>query len=540
MGKIMDYNLEARRKLQAGVNALADAVKITLGPKGRNVVFEKMGGEPQVSGDGVTVAKQVELDDPIEDLGAKMIRQAAVRTAEAAGDGTTTATLLAQSLINAGLKRVEAGINPMDLRKGVDKAVQAIVAELRAMSVDIGHDSSKIEQVATISANNNPEVGKLIAEAMAKAGEAGVITIEEAKGIETTVEVVEGMQFDRGYLSAYFITDTEKMEAVYENPLILIHDKKISAMKDLVPLLDKVAQSGRALLVIAEDIEGEALTVFVVNKLRGVLRVVAAKAPGFGDRRKAMLQDIAVLTGGNVISEERGYQLETTELEQLGSCDKIIVDKESTTIVSGHGSKEDIQMLIRQIKAEMEKSTSDYDREKLQERLAKLSGGVAIIKVGAASEVEMGEKKDRVDDALSATRAAVEEGIVVGGGIAYIRAMKVLDAVIPENDDEKAGIQIVRKSLEEPIKQIARNGGLDETEIFQRVKNAEGPFGFNAKSEQFEDLFEAGVIDPTKVARLALEHAASVANMLLTTECVIVNKREKEKNAMVPVMPEVM
>lgn len=540
MGKIMDYDLEARRKLQTGVNALADAVKITLGPKGRNVVFEKMGGEPQVSGDGVTVAKQVELDDPIEDLGAKMIRQAAVRTAEAAGDGTTTATLLAQSLINAGLKRVEAGINPMDLRKGVDKAVQAIVSELRAMSVDIGHDSSKIEQVATISANNNPDVGKLIAEAMAKAGEAGVITIEEAKGIETTVEVVEGMQFDRGYLSAYFITDTEKMEAVYENPLILIHDKKISAMKDLVPLLDKVAQSGRALLVIAEDIEGEALTVFVVNKLRGVLRVVAVKAPGFGDRRKAMLQDIAVLTGGNVISEERGYKLETTELEQLGSCDKIIVDKESTTIVSGHGSKEDIQMLIRQIKAEMEKSTSDYDKEKLQERLAKLSGGVAIIKVGAASEVEMGEKKDRVDDALSATRAAVEEGIVVGGGIAYIRAMKVLDAVIPENDDEKAGILIVRKSLEEPIKQIARNGGLDETEIFQRVKNAEGPFGFNAKSEQFEDLFEAGVIDPTKVARLALEHAASVANMLLTTECVIVNKREKEKNAMVPVMPEVM
>lgn len=540
MGKIMDYDLEARRKLQAGVNALADAVKITLGPKGRNVVFEKMGGEPQVSGDGVTVAKQVELDDPIEDLGAKMIRQAAVRTAEAAGDGTTTATLLAQSLINAGLKRVEAGINPMDLRKGVDKAVQAIVAELRTMSVDIGHDSSKIEQVATISANNNPEVGKLIAEAMAKAGEAGVITIEEAKGIETTVEVVEGMQFDRGYLSAYFITDTEKMEAVYENPLILIHDKKISSMKDLVPLLDKVAQSGRALLVIAEDIEGEALTVFVVNKLRGVLRVVAVKAPGFGDRRKAMLQDIAVLTGGNVISEERGYRLETTELEQLGSCDKIIVDKESTTIVSGHGSKEDIQMLIRQIKAEMEKSTSDYDKEKLQERLAKLSGGVAIIKVGAASEVEMGEKKDRVDDALSATRAAVEEGIVVGGGIAYIRAMKVLDAVTPENDDEKAGIMIVRKSLEEPIKQIARNGGLDETEIFQRVKNAEGPFGFNAKSEQFEDLFEAGVIDPTKVARLALEHAASVANMLLTTECVIVNKREKEKNAMVPVIPEVM
>ncbi len=540
MGKIMDYDLEARRKLQAGVNALADAVKITLGPKGRNVVFEKMGGEPQVSGDGVTVAKQVELDDPIEDLGAKMIRQAAVRTAEAAGDGTTTATLLAQSLINAGLKRVEAGINPMDLRKGVDKAVQAIVAELRTMSVDIGHDSSKIEQVATISANNNPEVGKLIAEAMAKAGEAGVITIEEAKGIETTVEVVEGMQFDRGYLSAYFITDTEKMEAVYENPLILIHDKKISSMKDLVPLLDKVAQSGRALLVIAEDIEGEALTVFVVNKLRGVLRVVAVKAPGFGDRRKAMLQDIAVLTGGNVISEERGYQLETTELEQLGSCDKIIVDKESTTIVSGHGSKDDIQMLIRQIKAEMEKSTSDYDKEKLQERLAKLSGGVAIIKVGAASEVEMGEKKDRVDDALSATRAAVEEGIVVGGGIAYIRAMKVLDAVTPENDDEKAGIMIVRKSLEEPIKQIARNGGLDETEIFQRVKNAEGPFGFNAKSEQFEDLFEAGVIDPTKVARLALEHAASVANMLLTTECVIVNKREKEKNTMVPVMPEVM
>jgi chaperonin GroEL len=536
----MDYDIEARRKLKAGVDALADAVKITLGPKGRNVVFEKVGGEPQVSGDGVTVAKQVELDDPIEDLGAKMIRQAAVRTADAAGDGTTTATILAQSLINAGLKRVEAGINPMDIRRGVDKAVQAIVDQLREMSIDIGHDSAKIEQVATISANNNPEVGKLIAEAMTKAGESAVITIEEAKGIETTVEVVEGMQFDRGYLSPYFITDAEKMEAVYENPLILIHDKKISSMKDVVGLLDKVAQAGRALLVIAEDIEGEALTVFVVNKLRAVLRVVAVKAPGFGDRRKAMLQDIAVLTGGTVISEERGYQLETTELEQLGTCEKIIVDRDSTTIVSGHGAKADIDMLIKQIKAEIEKSTSDYDREKLQERLAKLSGGVAIIRVGAASEVEMGEKKDRVDDALSATRAAVEEGIVVGGGVAYIRAMKVLDKIQPVNDDEKAGIKIVKKALEEPLKQIARNGGLDETEIYQRVKNAEGHFGFNAKSEIFEDLFEAGVIDPTKVARLALEHAASVANMLLTTECVIVNKREKEKTSLTPMMADMM
>jgi chaperonin GroEL len=528
MAKQIDYDIEARKKLKAGVDALANAVKMTLGPKGRNVVFEKAGGDPQVSGDGVTVAKQIELEDPIEDMGAKMIRQAAVRTAEAAGDGTTTATLLAQSLIHAGLKRVEAGINPMDLRKGVDKAVKAVVEGLQQMSIKIGHDNAKIEQVATVSANNNPEIGKLIAEAMAKAGEEGVITIEEAKGIETTVEVVEGMQFDRGYLSPYFINDTEKMEAVYENPYVLVYDKKISLMKDIVDLLDKVAQTGKPLLVVAEDVEGEALTVFVINKLRGVLKIIAVKAPGFGDRRKAMLNDIAVLTGGTVISEDKGYKLESVELDLLGTCDKIIVDKDNTTIVNGHGTKEDIQILIRQIKAEIEKTTSDYDREKLQERLAKLSGGVAVIHVGAATEVEMGEKKDRVDDALSATRAAVEEGIVPGGGVAYLRTINQLDTIKTENDDEKVGILIVKKALEEPIKQIARNGGLDETEILQRVKSGKGDFGFNAKTEQYENLLESGVIDPTKVTRLALEFAASVANMMMTTECVIVKKREKE------------
>jgi chaperonin GroEL len=538
MAKLMQFDIEARKKLMAGADALARAVKVTLGPKGRNVVFEKFGGEPQVSGDGVTVAKQVELDDPMEDMGAKMIREAAVKTGDAAGDGTTTATVLAQSLIHAGMKRVEAGINPMDLRRGMDKAVKAIVEELKNMSVKIGRDHDKIAQVATISGNNNPDIGKLIAEAMDKAGEEGVITIEEAKGMETTVEVVEGMQFDRGYVSAYFITNADKMEAVYENPYILIHDKKISGMKDIVNLLDKIAQTGKPLIIIAEDVDGEALAVLVVNKLRGVLKVVAVKAPGFGDRRKAMLNDIAVLTGGTVISEESGYKLEATQPEHLGTCDKIIIDKDKTTIVNGHGKKENIQILIKQIKAQIEATTSDYDKEKLQERLAKLSGGVAVIRVGAATEVEMGERKDRLDDALSATRAAVEEGIVPGGGVAYLRALKALDHVKPDNDDEKAGVMIVKQALETPLRQIVLNAGLDDNDILMKVKAGKNDYGFNAKTEQYENLLKSGIIDPTKVARLALEYGASVAMSMLTTECVIVTKREKEKPQ--PMMPGMM
>ena len=532
MSKVIDFDVEARRKLREGINALAKSVVITLGPKGRTVIFEKLNGDPQVCNDGVTVAKQVELDDPIEDLGAKMLRQAAVKTSETAGDGTTTATLLAQAMINIGLKRIEAGINPMEVRRGISKAVKAVVENMKKHSLMIGDDPSKIEQVATISANNDNEVGKLIAEAMSKAGRESVITIEEAKGMETTIEMVEGLRFDRGYLSPYFITEPEKMEVVFENPFILIYDKKISAIKDLLPLLEKVSQAGAPLLIIAEDIETDILATLVVNNLRGVLKVAAVKAPGFGDRRKELLEDIAILTGGTVIAEERGFKLDKTETTQLGRCEKVVISKDNTTIINGSGKKEDIKVRIKQIRAEIEKSTSDYDKEKLQERLAKLTGGVAIIYVGAYTEVEMVEKKDRVEDALNATRAAMEEGIIPGGGIIFLRSTSVLEELTAENEEEKIGIYIVKKSLEEPLKQLAVNAGLDPNEILQRVKEGKNDYGFNFKSEQFEDLLKAGIIDPTKVGRLALENAASVAMMMLTTECVIAKKRENEKESM--------
>jgi chaperonin GroEL len=538
MSKVMDFNVEARRKLKDGMNALAEAVIVTLGPKGRTVVFEKSNGEPQVCNDGVTVAKQVELDDPIEDLGAKMLRQAAVKTSETAGDGTTTATLLGQAMVNIGLKRIEAGVNPMEVRRGIQKAVRTVVDEMKRMSTTVGDDISKIEQVATISANNDAEIGKLISDAMTKAGKESVITIEEAKGMETTIEVVKGMRFDRGYLSPYFITAPEKLETNFEKPYILIHDKKISSIKDILPLLEKVSQVSAPLLIIAEDIETDVLATLVVNMLRGVLKVAAVKAPGFGDRRKDLLQDIALLTGGTLISEETGFKLDKVELEQLGQCEKIIVNKENTTIINGKGSKEDIQNRILQIKAELEKTTSDYDKEKLKERLAKLTGGVAIVYVGAATEVELVEKKDRVDDALNATRAAMEEGTVPGGGVVFIRAIAALDELKPEGEEEHIGITIVKKALEEPLRQIVINAGLDPNEIVQRVKTGKDDFGFNAKVEQFQNLNASGIIDPTKVGRLALENAASVAMMMLTTECVIAKLREKEKEpvAMVPSM----
>lgn len=534
----MDFNTDARRKLQEGINNLADAVVVTLGPKGRTVVFEKANGEPQVCNDGVTVAKQVELDDPVEDLGAKMLRQAAVKTSETAGDGTTTATLFARAMINIGLKRIEAGANPMEVRRGIQKAVKAVVGEMNKMSVPVGDDFSKIEQVATISANNDADIGKLIADAMSKAGKESVITIEEARGMDTTIEVVKGMRFDRGYLSPYFVTDSEKLEVSFENPFILIHDKKISAIKDILPLLEKVSKTGEPLLVIAEDIETEVLATMVVNNLRGVLKIAAVKTPGFGDQRKELLKDIAVLTGCVVISEENGYKLENTELEQLGKCEKLLVSKENTTIINGSGSKEDVQSRIHQIKTELGKSTSTYDKEKLQERLAKLTGGVAVVYVGAATEMEMTEMKDRVDDALNATRSAIEEGIVPGGGIVFLRAIPVLESLKAESEDENTGIAIIKKALEEPLKQIVLNAGLDPTEIIQRVKEGIGDYGFNAKNEKYENLFATGIIDPTKVGRLALENAASVAMMMLTTECVIATKREKEKSpmAMMPAM----
>jgi chaperonin GroEL len=538
MAKIINYDLEARKKLKNGVDSLAKAVIITLGPKGRNVVFEKFDGSPQMSKDGVTVAKEVELDDPIEYMGAKMLREVAVKTSEAAGDGTTTATLFAQVLIDKGLKRVEAGINPMDLKRGIDKAVKSVVADLKKQSVPVGEDLAKIKQVATISANNDAEIGQLIAEAMSKSGRDGVITIEEAKGIETNVEVVEGMQFDRGYLSPYFITNADKMEAQFENPYILIYDKKISVIKDILSLLDKVSQTGRALIVIAEDVDGESLAVMVVNKLRGALKIAAVKAPGFGDHRQLMLQDIAVLTGGTLISESKGFKLENAEVDQLGTCDKIVIDKDTTTIINGHGNKTELKQLIRQIKTQIEKTTSDYDKEKLQERLAKLSGGVVVINVGAATEVEMNEKKDRVDDALNATRAAVEEGIVPGGGVAFIRALDALGNVDVLDNDEKIGVQIVKKALDAPLRQILINAGLEEIDIIQKVREGNGDYGFNAKTEQYEQLLETGIIDPTKVSRLALEYAASIASMMLTTECVIVKKPEHEDKS--AVMPEMM
>lgn len=540
MSKLIDYDLDARKKLKLGVDKLARAVIITLGPKGRNVVFEKADGTPQMSCDGVTVARQIELEDPTEEMGARMIRDAAVRIAEAAGDGTTTATLLAQIMIDAGLKKVEAGINPMDIKRGIDNGVKLVTAKLKQMAIPVSTDSTKIEQVAAISAGNNPEIGNLIADAMRKAGKEGVITIEEAKGFETYVEVVEGMQFDRGYLSPYFITNAEKMNVVYENPYILIYDGKISRMKELLPLLDKISQANQPLLIIAEDLEGEALAVLVVNKLRGVLRVAAVKAPGFGDRRKEMLEDIAVLTGGTVITEEKGLKLENADMSHLGRCNKIIITKDKTTIVAGTGDKKNIDARIAQIRKQLDETTSDYDKEKLQERLAKLSGGVAIVYVGASSEIELNVKKDIVDDALNATRAAMEEGIVPGGGVAYLRCLKELVALQDTGDDQKVGRDILRKALEEPLKQILINAGLEYSEILQKVKAGENDFGFNAKTEKFENLLESGIIDPVKVTRLALEYAASVAAMFITTECVIVKKPEKKETAIIATPAEVM
>ncbi len=521
MAKEITFNTKARNELKKGVDALADAVKVTLGPKGRNVVLDKKFGAPGVTKDGVSVAREIELKDPIQNMGAQMLKEVASKTADLAGDGTTTATVLAQAIVTAGLKNVASGANPMDLKRGIDKAVHAVVAELKSISREVGDDSSKIEQVGTISANNDANIGKLIAQAMAKVGNEGVITVEEAKGTETEVKTVEGMQFDRGYLSPYFVTNSDKMEAELDNPYILIFDKKISAMKDLLPVLEKTAQTGKPLLIIAEDIDGEALATLVVNKIRGALKVAAVKAPGFGDRRKAMLQDIAVLTGGNVISEETGLKLEGATLEDLGTCEKVTIDKDNTTIVNGSGAKADIEARVHQIKAQMESTTSDYDREKLQERLAKLAGGVAVLYVGAATEVEMKEKKDRVDDALHATRAAVEEGIVAGGGTAYIRAAKALQNLEGENYDENTGIAIVKRAIEEPLRQIVANAGGEGAVVVQKVAEGEGDFGYNARTEVYENLFEAGVIDPTKVSRVALENAASIAGMLLTTECVI-------------------
>ena len=527
MAKNIIFELQARDALKRGVDALADAVKVTLGPKGRNVIIDKKFGAPIVTKDGVTVAKEIELKDAVENMGAQMVKEVASKTSDVAGDGTTTATVLAQAIVTTGLKNVIAGANPMDLKRGIDKAVISVVASLKKMSRVIGDTNEKIEQIATISANNDSIIGKLIAEAMAKVKKEGVITIEEAKGTETVVKVVEGMQFDRGYISPYFVTDTEKMEAVYEDPFVLIYDKKISSMKDLLPILEKVVQTGKALVIVSEDIDGEALATLVVNKLRGSLKIVAVKAPGFGDRRKAMLEDIAILTGGTVISEETGYKLEDADISYMGRAEKITVDKDNTTIVSGKGTREMIESRINQIKSQIESTSSDYDREKLQERLAKLAGGVAVIQVGAASEVEMKEKKDRFDDALHATRAAVEEGIIPGGGVAYIRAIHALDSLVGENEDEVTGIAIIKRALEEPLRQIVENCGLEGSVIVQKVKEGKGDFGFNARTEVYENLFEAGVIDPTKVARVALENAASIAGMLLTTECVISDIKEE-------------
>jgi chaperonin GroEL len=536
MAKQLFFNTEARNKMKRGVDALADAVKVTLGPKGRNVVIEKKFGAPGVTKDGVSVAKEIELEDSIENLGAQMVKEVASKTADVAGDGTTTATVLAQAIISEGLKNVAAGANPMDLKRGIDKAVEAVIENLRSQSEKVGNDNQKIEQVATISANNDNNIGKLIAEAMKKVGNEGVITVEEAKGTDTTVEIVEGMQFDRGYLSPYFVTNTEKMQAELQNPYILIYDKKISTLKDILPMLESTVQSGRPLLIIAEDVDGEALATLVVNKLRGSLKIAAVKAPGFGDRRKEMLQDIAVLTGGTVISEEQGYKLENATMEYLGQAESITIDKDNTTIVGGKGAKENITARINQIKAQIETTTSDYDREKLQERLAKLSGGVAVLYVGAASEVEMKEKKDRVDDALHATRAAVEEGIVPGGGVAYIRAIESLSKVKSDNNDENTGISIVRRALEAPLRTIVENAGIEGSIVVQKVREGKADYGFNARTEQYENLLKAGVIDPTKVSRVALENAASIASMLLTTECVIADKPEP-KTSSAPAMP---
>ncbi|MBD0350080.1 MAG: chaperonin GroEL [Flavisolibacter sp.] len=536
MAKQLFFETDARNKMKRGVDTLANAVKVTLGPKGRNVVLEKKFGAPTITKDGVTVAKEVELEDPIENMGAQMVKEVASKTADVAGDGTTTATVLAQSIITEGLKNVAAGANPMDLKRGIDKAVRAVVEHLRTQSQQVGDDNQKIQQVASISANNDEEIGKLIAEAMGRVSKDGVITLEEAKGIETGIEVVEGMQFDRGYISPYFVTNSEKMEAELENPYILIYDKKISSMKDILHILEKVAQQGAPLLIIAEDLEGEALATLVVNKLRGTLRVAAVKAPGFGDRRKEMLQDIAILTKGVVISEEQGYKLENADLTYLGKAERVVIDKDNTTIVGGKGDSDAIKGRINQIKAQIETTTSDYDREKLQERLAKLSGGVAVLNIGAATEVEMKEKKDRVDDALHATRAAVEEGIVPGGGVAYVRAVEALNNVNTVNVDESTGVQIVRRALEEPLRQIVENCGIEGSVVVNKVREGQGDFGFNARTEQYENLIGAGVIDPTKVTRIALENASSIAGMLLTTECVVADKPEP-KTAAAPPMP---
>ena len=532
MAKDITFNLEARDALKKGVDALANAVKVTLGPKGRNVIIDKKYGSPSITKDGVSVAKEIELKHPVENMGAQMVKEVASKTADVAGDGTTTATVLAQAIITAGLKNVAAGANPMDLKRGIDKAVDTVVTNLKTQSKSVGDDNKKIEQVATISANNDNEIGSLIANAMAKVKKEGVITVEEAKGNETSVEIVEGMQFDRGYVSPYFVTNADKMEAVLENPYILLYDKKISNMKELLPVLEKVVQTGKPLLIIAEDVDGEALATLVVNKIRGSLKIAAVKAPGFGDRRKAMMEDIAILTGGIVISEEQGFKLENADLSKLGKAEKITIDKDNTTVVGGAGKKADITARVNQIKAQIETTTSDYDKEKLQERLAKLAGGVAVLYVGAATEVEMKEKKDRVDDALHATRAAVEEGIVAGGGVAYIRAIASLDKLTGINEDENTGIAIIRRALEEPLRQIVANAGGEGSIVVQKVREGKEDYGYNARTETYEKLFAAGVIDPTKVTRVALENAASIAGMLLTTECVLAEIKEEKAPAM--------
>lgn len=536
MAKTIKFNIDARALLKEGVDQLTDTVKVTLGPKGRNVVLEKKYGAPLISKDGVIVAKEIELSDPFKNMGAQMVREVASKTGDDAGDGTTTATVLAQSIINVGLKNITAGANPMDIKRGIDKAVEKVVKHINSQAKLIGDDLRKIEQVARISANDDEEIGKLIAEAMSKVHKEGVITVEESKGTTTSVEVVEGMQFDRGYISAYFVTNTEKMETELESPYILIHDKKISTMKDMLPILEATAQGGHPLLIIAEDIEGEALATLVVNRLRGSLKVCAVKAPGFGDRRKEMLEDIAVLTGGTVISEEKGLKLEHTTLDMLGKAEKVTVDKEDTTIVNGSGDKEMIKARVNQIKQQITTTTSDYDKEKLQERLAKLSGGVAVLYIGAASETEMKEKKDRVDDSLHATRAAIEEGIVPGGGVAYIRAIHALENLKGDNEDQTTGIEIIKRAIEEPLRQIAVNAGKEGAVVAQTVKAGKGDFGYNAQTDKFENLYKSGVIDPAKVTRIALQNAASVAGMFLTTEAVVVEEKEEHPAAPAPGM----
>ena len=537
MSKKISYSVDARDGLKRGVDALANAVKVTLGPKGRNVVIDKKFGSPSVTKDGVSVAKEIELKDPIENMGAQMVKEVASKTADIAGDGTTTATVLAQAIVTAGLKNVAAGANPMDLKRGIDKAVEAVVENLKGQSQQVGDDNNKIQQVATISANNDEVIGKLIADAMAKVGKEGVITVEEAKGTETEVKTVEGMQFDRGYLSPYFVTNADKMEVDMDAPFILIYDKKVSNMKELLPILEQVVQTGKPLLIIAEDVEGEALATLVVNKIRGSLKIAAVKAPGFGDRRKAMLEDIAILTGGTVISEERGFKLENADLTYLGKAEKITIDKDNTTIINGAGAKEDITGRVNQIKAQIENTTSDYDKEKLQERLAKLAGGVAVLYIGAASEVEMTEKKDRVDDALHATRAAVEEGIVAGGGVAYIRTIDALEKLKGANEDETTGIAIIKRAIEEPLRQIVANAGGEGSVVVNKVREGKADFGYNARTEVYENLIAAGVIDPTKVSRVALQNAASVAAMILTTECILAEEKENNPAPMPGGMP---